>query len=108
MSEEIKALKDKLKKKNARIRELNKRVLLLDKRCDYWYEQLEESSNKFWDVSRYIPEKYYKVTFGAENTHGGISEFTQLHKGYFAIQVVNALERKCNSFKLIAIEETAS
>lgn len=108
MSEEIKALKKKLKKKNDRIRELNEQLATCEAARIHLSNCCDEVIDDLYEARRYFPQKYYKITFEREDKDNGISVFKEIHTAWFAEQLVRKIKSQCFQFKLIAIEETAS
>jgi len=107
-SDEVKRLKAILTKKNEKLRKLKKKYQFVTERCDRLYDSLDQLERNQWLIRGLIPEKFYKITFNALSTSGGMGEFVKLEKGFCAQQVVEMTRKKTNKFNLLWIEEIAS
>ena len=108
MTDELKLLREKLKKKNARIKELNKKldkaVCSRKRYSDLYFER----NRQVHHMSKLLPLKYYEIKFKALNTNGYVSEFTKFETAYHAFELVERKKNNCENFELISIVETAS
>ena len=107
--EEIKLLKEKLKKKNKRVIELSKynKNIKIDR--DYWFQEYKKIKGKYYTIKKYFPEKYYRVEWSGVNIHGNrLSPKTELKKGICAAEIISDLENNYRDSKIHMIEEVAS
>ncbi len=107
--EEIKLLKEKLKKKNKRVLELSKHNKKLREKRDYWFYEYGIITNKYYTIKKYLPEKYYRVEWSGVNQLGNrLAPKTELRKGICAAEIISDLEKNYQDATIHMIEEMAS
>jgi DNA repair exonuclease SbcCD ATPase subunit len=109
MNYEIKELKAKLKKKNERIRILNKKIGAQEeeiKEFEFRISKHRAVARQFRKLKSFVPVKYYKVEFWGGN-HEGYHRREELHQDYYAEALIESLEERFENFKLISIIQTA-
>ncbi len=114
-SDQITQLKEKLKKKNARINFLNEELirtkLLAETRLEKTKEKREEVFNlnkTLEEMKKDSPIKCFKIQYEANCAKGNFIHmvtFNEIKTGYFAADIVREMEAKNYSkFSLISIE----
>jgi len=109
--DEIKALKEKLKKKNETIRKLRKDIEV-EKDLHYQYASLyHRYLNNYEAIKNLLPTKYYKITFQIWKGKDILHRETRLISDNHYSVAISRLEEHYQEegiFKLIDIEEVAS
>lgn len=109
LKDEIKRLKDKLTKKNLRLKEVSTKLTNAETRRKYWYQEHEKSNELYWAIRKNFPEKFYKVEWSGVNELGNRNPSTiELLQGVCAKHVIQNLNNKFDSVKIHMIEEVAT
>jgi inorganic pyrophosphatase len=109
LKDEIKILKEKLKNKSKRVRELSDLNKTFRKRADHWFNEFHNEREKFYAMMRFFPKKYYKVEYSGVNEHGNrTSTKIELIKGICAAEIICDIERHYKDGKVHMIEEVAT
>ena len=112
--DEIKVLKEKLKKKNARIKQLIARNKELQAFRDSYgwggdrYIQNMSIRRELDLFKNYTELKYFKIIFTAITKSGARSpETPEFHSGYFIEHIISKIEDKYEQVRIINVERTA-
>tara|TARA_R110000868_G_scaffold335547_1_gene596412 strand:+ start:8381 stop:8725 length:345 start_codon:yes stop_codon:yes gene_type:complete len=109
LKDEIKRLKEKLKKKSKRVSELLVKLKACEKRREYWYNELDKERDRYWAIRHNFPEKYYRVQWSGISKEGNrLSPVTELRTGICAKMVIDDLQRRYTDAKIHMIEEVAT
>jgi len=112
MNDEVKALKEKIKKKNETIKRLNK-LVKYHKENNYMYEDWYNNARK--KISLYenlMPDKFYKITYQMWKEGQVVSSNTALYNApHYSFAISKLRQEALNkemAFKLVDILEVAS
>ncbi len=109
LKDEVKILKEKLKKKTSRIKELIKKNEQLKKSKDYFRKESHLENERLWAIRRYFPDKYYRVEWSGVNALGNRNPpVIELKKGLCAADVIFEIKESYTKAKIHMIEEVAS
>jgi chromosome segregation ATPase len=111
MNEEIKLLKEKLKKKNEAMRGIkNKLRVALDDNEFYRtrYYALERKLGKQNRIVDSIPRKYYTIKCRAHSNGGSMMDYEECIEAVNPRHAISLMEDEYYNFKFVSIAEVAS
>ena len=109
LKDEIKRLRDKLYKKNIRVRELIAKLKNASEMREQWFTRYMSVNDELWVISKNFPNKYYRVTWSGINVMGQRNPLvTELKLGVCAKAVIADLENRHTDVKIEMIEEVAT
>jgi len=107
LKEEIKRLKEKIKKKDVRIKDLITKCGRLRYEANYY----RPFQDQYLMLLRSFPLKYYSVQWSGFNKHFDVIQkrnFDELRKGICAAHVIMHIEDEYDQVQIIMIKEVAT
>ena len=109
LKDEIKRLKEKLKKKSKRVSDLmaeNKKAI---KAREHWYDSYQKERDLYWAIKKNFPDKYYRVEWsGVDKSGNRMAPTIQLKTGPCAAFIIEMLQRRYTNAEIHMIEEVAT